>query len=72
MVAKNKHHIRKEHGLTPSGMGFPRDSSISSRRIITMKMRQNLRHFGTKRVKNVMIISVNVIHINFFRIFLQF
>ena len=50
MLPKNKHHIRKEHGLKSWGMDFPGDSKISSRKIITMKMRQNLGHFGTKRV----------------------
>ena len=32
-------------------MCLPGDSSNSSRKIITMKMRQSLGHFGTKRVK---------------------
>ena len=50
-VAKNKHHIRKEHGPKPWGMGSSGVSLISSRKIITMKMRQSLGHFGTKRVK---------------------
>ena len=45
MVAKNKHHVRKEHGQW--GMSFPGDSSISSRKMITMKMLQNLGQFGT-------------------------
>ena len=50
MVAENKHHIRKEHVPKQWGMGFPGDSSISSRKIVTMKMRQNLGHFVTKLV----------------------
>ena len=51
MVAKNKHHILKEPGLIPWGMGFLDDSSISSRKMTAMKMRPNLGHFGTKRIK---------------------
>ena len=51
MLAKNKHNIRKGHGPKPWDMRFPGDLSISSRKIITMKMRQTLGHFGTKRVK---------------------
>ena len=42
MVAKNKHHIRKKHGPKPWGVWFPADSAISSRKIITIKMRQSL------------------------------
>ena len=37
-------HIRKEHGRKPWGMGYPGDTSTSSRKVITMKMRQNLGH----------------------------
>ena len=33
--------------------GFPGDSLISSRKIITMKMRQSLGHFSMKRVKDI-------------------
>ena len=51
MVAKNKHHIQKQHGPKPWGMGFSGDSSISSRKIITIKIRQNLGHFDTKKIK---------------------
>ena len=51
MVAENKHHIRKKDGSKPSDMGFPGDSSISSKKIITMKTRQSLGHFGTNRDK---------------------
>ena len=51
MVAKNKHHIRKEHGPKPWSMGFPGNLSFSFRKIITLKMRQNLEQFGTKRIK---------------------
>ena len=51
MLAKNKYHIRKEHGPKSWGMGFPGDSLISARKIITMNMRQNLGDFGTKRVE---------------------
>ena len=36
MLAAKKHHIQKEHGPKPWGMGFPGDSSISSGNIITM------------------------------------
>ena len=43
MLDTNKHHIRIEHGPRRWGMDFPCDSSISPRKIITMKMRQNLR-----------------------------
>ena len=50
MVAKNKHHIRKEHGLKLWGIEFHGNSLIFSRKIIRMKMRQNLGYFGTKRV----------------------
>ena len=35
MVAKNKHHIRKEHDSKPWVIGFTGDSSIVSRKIIT-------------------------------------
>ena len=35
-------------------MRFSADSSISSRKIITITMRQSLRHFGTKRVHNAL------------------
>ena len=52
MLAKDKHHIRrKEHGPEAWGTDFATDPSISFRKIITMKMRLNLGHFGTKRVK---------------------
>ena len=53
MAARNKHHIWKKRDPKPWNMGFPGDSSISSRKIITMKMRQNLGHFGMKRVKGL-------------------
>ena len=53
MLAKNKYYVRKKHGPKPYGMNLPDESSISSRKIITMKMRQNLGHFGTNRVKVV-------------------
>ena len=52
MVAK-KHHIQKEHGPKPWGMSFPGGSSISSGKIMPMKMRQGVRHFDTKRVKGL-------------------
>ena len=53
MVAKIKHHIRKDHRVKLWGMGFPGDSSISSTIIIMIKLRQNLGNFDTKRVKAV-------------------
>ena len=46
MVAKNKHHIGKEHGPKPWAIGFTGDSSISTRQIIMMKMRQSLGLFS--------------------------
>ena len=51
MISANKQHILKQHGAKPKGMDFPGDSSIFSKKIITIKMRQNLGNFGTKRVK---------------------
>ena len=51
MVAKDKHYIRKEHGPKPWDMGSPGDSQISSRKIITIKMRQKLDNFHTQLVK---------------------
>ena len=50
MKAKNKHHIRTEHGPKPWDMNFPGDLSISARKIITMKTRQNLGHFVTQQI----------------------
>ena len=52
--AQNKHHISKDLGPKPWDMGFLSDSSISSRKIITMKMLQDLGHFGTKRVHELL------------------
>ena len=52
MVAKNKHHVWKERGPKPWGMSFPSVSLISSRKIITIKVQQNLGHFGIKQVDN--------------------
>ena len=34
-------------------MDFPEDSSISSKKTITMKIRKNLGHFGTEQVKGM-------------------
>ena len=48
MLDKNKHHIRKEQRSKLWGMGFPGDACVSSRIIVTTKMRRNSGHFGTK------------------------
>ena len=60
MLAKSKHHIWKEHGLKLWDMAFPGDSSIFSRKIVTMKIRQDLGHFSTKRVKPNEILKKNL------------
>ena len=58
ILSKNKHHTRKKHGPKPWVMDFPGDSSISSRKIIKTKMRQNLGHFDTKRIKVISHVSI--------------
>ena len=50
MLARNKHHIWKEHGPKAWDMDIPRDSLISSSEMIMMKMQQNSGLFGPKRV----------------------
>ena len=53
ILAKNKHHIWKELGPKPCRIDFTGDSLIFSRKIITVKIQQNLGHFGAKRVNYV-------------------